>query len=404
MKWAGDYVLTVNAGSSSIKLDLLKVGAENQDDRHHQNATVTGIGQNAAQFITRHGDGGEEVLNLEKSDRSSAISTLTNWMREKADHHSIIGIGHRIVQGGPNHTQPELITDELVEDFRRYINFDPEHLLIALELIQVMREQLPELPQVACYDSNFFHDLPKVAQLLPVPHKYQAEGLRRYGFHGLSYEYLLGEFRRVAGETAANGRVLFAHLGTGASLAALHNGKPVDTTMSFTPASGLMMSTRSGDLDPGIARYMQVVYGLGIEEYNNIVNFQSGLLGMSELSADMEVLLQNEANNEAVAQTIQLFVYQVKKAIGSLSVTLGGIDSIVFSGGIGENAVPIRSRICEGLGFLGVEIDEVKNQEHAECISSPTSRVGVHVIKTYEAQVIIDQVLQTLQAADSQAD
>ena len=402
MKWVGDYVLTVNAGSSSIKLDLLKVGSDDQDDRHHQNATVTGIGQTGAQFITRHGDGEEETQSLDQSDRSSAISTLTNWLREKADHHSIIGIGHRIVHGGPNHSQPELITDALVEDFRKYINFDPEHLLIALELIEVMREQLPELPQVACFDTNFFHDLPKIAQLLPVPRKYQAEGLRRYGFHGLSYDYLLGEFRRVAGEQAANGRIIFAHLGTGASLAALYQGKPIDTTMSFTPASGLMMSTRSGDLDPGIARYMQVVYGLGIEEYNDIVNFQSGLLGMSELSADMQVLQQYEASNEAAAEAISLFVYQVKKSIGSLATTLGGIDSIVFSGGIGENSVAIRSRICQGLGFLGIELDEAKNQEHAECVSVAGSRVGVHVIKTYEAQVIINQVLQTLQAADNQ--
>lgn len=400
MKWVGDYVLTVNAGSSSIKLDLLKVGSDEDTNRHHQNATVTGIGQAGAKFITRHGDDAENILSLEQSDRTSAIGVLTNWLREKADHHSIIGIGHRIVHGGPNHNQPEFITDALIEDLKRYINFDPEHLLIALELIEVMRAQLPEMPQVACFDTYFFNSLPRIAQLLPVPRKYQADGLRRYGFHGLSYTYLLGEFARVAGDQAAQGRVIFAHLGTGASLAALSGGKPIDTTMSFTPASGLMMSTRSGDLDPGIARYMQVVYGLGIEEYNNIINFESGLLGVSEVSADMRVLLQNEATNQGAADAVSLFVYQTKKAIGSLAVTLGGIDSIIFSGGMGENSAAIRARICEGLGFLGVELDDAKNQQHVECISSANSRVGVHVIKTYEAQVIINQVLDTLQTVE----
>lgn len=402
MNWIGDYILTVNAGSSSIKLDLLKVGADSQDDSHHISATVTGIGQATAKLTTRKEGDEAQTVTLETTDRSPTISTLTTWLRDVAEHHKIIAIGHRIVHGGPKHNQPELITDALIQDLKKYVNFDPEHLLIALELIEVMSDQLPELPQVACFDTNFFHELPKIAQLLSVPRKYQAEGLRRYGFHGLSYTYLLSEFRKIAGDQAAGGRVIIAHLGSGSSLAALQGGKPVDTTMSFTPASGIIMSSRSGDLDPGIARYMQVEHNLGIEEYNHMVNFESGLLGVSEMSADMYTLLQNEGSSEPAADAVNLFVYQVKKAIGALTTTLGGLDSLIFSAGIGEQSSAIRARICDGLGFLGIELDEGKNQQHAECISSQNSRVGVHIISTYEAQVIIKQVTDILNTAKSE--
>lgn len=394
MKWVGDNVLTVNAGSSSIKLDIFRVGAVEQDNKHHKSALISGIGQSKVVFTTWDGTDEPQNVELTSNDRSSAISVLTNWLREFEAHHKIVAIGHRIVHGGPNHRAPEHITKALIDDLTKYINFDPEHLYIALELIEVMRGQFPYVPEVACFDTDFFKDLPATGQLLSVPRKYQAEGLRRYGFHGLSYTYLVDAFRTIAGEEAANGRVIFMHLGTGASLVALRGGKPVDSSMSFTPASGVMMSTRSGDLDPGIARYMQAQYGLGIEEFNHMVNFESGLLGVSDLSADMYTLTQNEATNPQAADAINLFVHQIRKYIGSLATTIGGLDSVIFSGGIGENSSALRSRICEGLEFLGIELDENSNQQHIECISSPTSRVGVHVIPTNEAHVIVRQVLE----------
>lgn len=394
-------ILTVNAGSSSIKLDVLRAGAANDDNKHHLSAVITGIGQARAVLTTKDGNHEPEQIVLDRSERSNAISTLTSWLREIVDHHEIAAIGHRIVHGGPKHSTPELITVELIEDLKKYINFDPEHLLIALELIGVMRQQFPEIPEVACFDTNFFRDLPKIAQLLSIPRKYQAEGLRRYGFHGLSYTYILGEFRRIAGDAAANGRVIIAHLGSGASLTAVKDGKPIDMTMSFTPASGIIMSSRSGDVDPGIARYLQAEYGMTLEEYNQMVNFESGLLGVSELSADMYTLLQAQATNEYAADAVNLFVYQVKKAIGALATTLGGVDSIIFSGGIGEQSSELRGRILVGLNFLGIELNPDGNQQHAECISSPASAVGIHVIKTNESRVIITQVIETINLSQS---
>lgn len=391
-----DYnILTVNAGSSSIKLDILRAD-ELYQEKHHISAVITGIGQAEAVLTIKDGNHEPEKTQLDRSERSNAIGMLTSWLREATKHREISAIGHRIVHGGPKHCAPELITSELIEDLKKYINFDPEHLLIALELVGVMREQFSEVPEVACFDTNFYVDLPKVSKLLSIPRKYQEEGLRRYGFHGLSYTYILEEFRRYAGEAAANGRVIIAHLGSGASLVALRNGKPVDMTMSFTPASGIIMSSRSGDVDPGIARYLQAEYNLSLEDYNKMVNFESGLLGVSGLSADMYTLLQAQATNEHAADAVNLFVHQVRKAIGALSATIGGVDSVIFSGGIGEQSAELRRRICEGLNYLGIDIDNAANQQHLECVSSSESSVGVHVIHTNESQVIVRQVIQTV--------
>jgi len=221
-------------------------------------------------------------------------------------------------------------------------------------------------------------------------------GLRRYGFHGLSYAYLLEAFRTAAGDTAANGRIIFAHLGSGASLMATQGGKAMDTTMAFTPASGVVMSSRSGDLDPGILGYLHTQTGMSIDQYNHMVNFESGLLGVSDLSADMRTLLEHEAANPQAAEAVDLFVYQIKKAIGGLATVLGGLDSLVFSGGIGQQSSVLRMRVAEGLDFLGIQLDPASNERHAELISVPGGRVGVHVIPTDEAQILSRQVVQML--------
>lgn len=397
-----ENILTINAGSSSIKLDLFLINKPAAGFERLLSVSITGIGLPNAILKVKRQPGEEETRNLLIADQASAIEFMAQWLPDNIAVESLAAIGHRVVHGGPNHSQPELITDDLERELGSFISFDPEHAPAALRLIRALRQQFPNVPQVACFDTAFFHDLPRVAQQLPLPRKYEAQGLRRYGFHGLSYTYLLSAFREMAGETAANGRVIFAHLGSGASLAATRGGKAVDTTMGFTPASGIMMSSRSGDLDPGIIGYLRDQTGMSTEDYTHMVNFESGLLGVSELSADMYSLLRQEATDVRAAEAINLFVYQVRKAIGALSATLGGLDSLVFSGGIGELSAPIRARACEGLGYLGIELDGDRNQRQADLISAPSSRVGVHVIPTDEAQAITKQVIEALGGDRSQ--
>lgn len=365
---------------------------------HRLAVSVTDIGQPSARLHIHETHKENEERAVTVTGQAAVIQTMLDVLSEKITTQDITAIGHRIVHGGPNYSEPRRITDELEQELQSLASFDPEHMPIELELIRTLRERFLDVPQIACFDTSFFHDLPKVAQLMPLPRQYQAQGLRRYGFHGLSYEYLLSAFRDVAGDVAANGRVIFAHLGSGASLAATHSGKPIDTTMGFTPASGIVMSTRSGDIDPGVAWYLHKQAGMSVEAYNHMVNFESGLLGVSGLSADMLTLLNNEAANQHAAEAVDLFCYQAKKAIGGLVASLGGVDSLVFSGGIGEQAPRIRSRICSGLGFLGIELDENSNAQHLECISSLSSRVGVHVIPTDEAQIIGKQTVGVMNA------
>ncbi len=266
--------------------------------------------------------------------------------------------------------------------------FDPEHLPGEILLTQAFQRRFPKLLQIACFDTAFHHDLPRVAQLLPIPRRYEAQGVRRYGFHGLSYEFLLGELARVAGAEAAQGRVILAHLGNGASLAAVHHGKAVDTSMGFTPAAGVPMSTRSGDLDPGLVGYLARTENMNATEFNELVNFQSGLLGVSETSSDMRDLLAREADDVRAAEAVALFCYQVRKWIGAFAAALGGLDTLVFAGGIGENAPAIRARICEGLSYLGIEVNESRNAQTAGVISMDSSRITVRVMRTDEELMI----------------
>jgi acetate kinase len=245
---------------------------------------------------------------------------------------------------------------------------------------------------VACFDTAFHHDLPRVAQLLPIPRRYEAQGVRRYGFHGLSYAFLMGELARLAGTKAAQGRVILAHLGNGASLAAVYRGKSMDTSMSFTPTAGVPMSTRSGDLDPGLVWYLARTEHLDAKGFNEMVNFKSGLLGVSETSSDMRDLLEHETQDVRAAEAVALFCYQVKKWIGAFAAALGGLDTLVFAGGIGENAPVVRARICDGMGFLGIQLEERRNAANEGVISSETSRVPVRVIPTDEEWMIANTV------------
>ncbi len=301
-----------------------------------------------------------------------------------------------MVDGGPKYSEPLRITPEVVEELRSLSPFNPDHLPEEILLTAAFHRRFPDLPQVACFDTAFHHDLPRVARLLPIPRRYEAQGVRRYGFHGLSYAFLMEELARLAGPEAARGRVILAHLGSGASLAAVCDGKSLDTSMSFTPAAGVPMGTRSGDLDPGLVWYLARTEKMSPKQFNEMVNSQSGLLGISETSSDMRELLNREAQDVRAAEAVALFCYQVKKWIGAFAAALGGLDTLVFAGGIGENAPPVRARICDGLGFLGIELEDERNAANEGVISAAASPVAVRVIRTDEERMIAEAVCRVL--------
>jgi acetate kinase len=319
-----------------------------------------------------------------------------DWIEEHSGRDSLTAVGHRLVHGGPKYNKPQRIAAEMIEELHQLSPFDPEHLPEEILLIEAFYRRFPDLPQVACFDTAFHHDLPRVAKLLPIPRRYEAQGVRRYGFHGLSYAFLMGELSRLTGTEAAQGRIILAHLGNGASLAAVRDGKSLDTSMSFTPTSGVPMSTRSGDLDPGLFWYLERTEGLDAKRFNEMVNFQSGLLGVSETSSDMQDLLAHEASDVRAAEAVALFCYQVKKWIGAFAAALGGLDTLVFAGGIGENAPTVRARICDGLEFLGIELVEKRNAANEGVISTAASRVAVRVMHTDEEQTIARSVRHLL--------
>jgi acetate kinase len=329
-------------------------------------------------------------------DHTKAVDALMDWIEERSERDVLTAVGHRVVHGGPKYSAPQLITKEMVEELHRLSPFDPEHLPEEILLTEAFHRRFPDLPQVACFDTAFHHDLPRVARLLPIPRRYEAQGVRRYGFHGLSYAFLMEELARLAGAKAAQGRVILAHLGNGASLAAVHNGESIDTSMSFTPAAGVPMSTRSGDLDPGLFWYLARTEGFDAKRFNEMVNFQSGLLGMSETSSDMRDLIECETQDVRAAEAVALFCYQVKKWIGAFAAALGGLDTLVFSGGIGEKAPTVRARICSGLGFFGIELEEKRNAANESVISGAASRIKVRVIRTDEEWMIAKTVCRVL--------
>ena len=296
------------------------------------------------------------------------------------------------------HTAPELVTQELLEELRRISPNDPDHLPREIELIETFHQRHPQLPQVACFDTAFHQTMPRVAKLLPIPRRFDAKGVQRYGFHGFSYSFLMEELARLGDPAATAGCVILAHLGNGASLAAVRDGKSIDTSMGFTPTAGLVMSTRSGDLDPGLAPYLARTEQMTTTQFYEMVNHKSGLLGVSEISSDMRDLLDHETQDGRAAEAIALFCYQAKKWIGSFVAALGGLDTLVFAGGIGENAPLVRARICEGLSLLGIELNASRNAETAGVIFTDASRVTVRVVRTDEELMIARSVLRTCAA------
>ncbi|MBS0621989.1 MAG: acetate/propionate family kinase [Verrucomicrobia bacterium] len=372
-------ILTINGGSSSIKFALFEV---RDPFRRIFEGAIERIGLPEATLRVK----GLAPRPVAAKDSTAAVGVLMDWIEEQSLSDALIAVGHRVVHGGPKYSKATRITAEMVEELRALQPLDPEHMPEAILLIEAFSRRFPQLPQVACFDTAFHHDLPRLAKLLPIPRRYEAQGIRRYGFHGLSYEFLMGELAHP------KGRVIFAHLGNGASLAAVLDGKSIDTSMSFTPTGGIPMSTRSGDLDPGLVGYLATLEGLDAKQFNEMFNFHSGLLGISETSSDMQELLSREAEDVRAAEAIALFCYQVKKWIGAFAAALGGLDLLVFAGGIGENAPLIRARICKGMEFLGIELADKLNDANEGVISSATSRVVVQVMHTDEEWMIAKTV------------
>jgi acetate kinase len=394
LKPASQRILTINGGSSSIRFALFDAS---DSLRRLLEGEIERIGLAGATLRVK---GSQQADNFSRPvttpGHAAAVGVLMDWLEKRVGCATLTAIGHRVVHGGPNYSEPERITAGMVAELHRLSPFDPEHLPEEILLTEAFLRRFPELPQVACFDTAFHHDLPRVARLLPIPRRYEAQGVRRYGFHGLSYAFLMGELARIAGAEAAQRRVILAHLGNGASLAAVRDGKSVDTSMSFTSTAGVPMSTRSGDLDPGLVWYLTRTEKMSAKQFNEMVNSQSGLLGISETSSDMRDLLGRETRDVRSAEAVALFCYQVKKWIGAFAAALGGVDTLVFAGGIGENASVVRSRICDGLAFLGIELEEKQNTANERVISTNTSRVAVRVIHTDEEWMIANAVCGVL--------
>ncbi len=397
---AEPHLLTVNGGSSSIRFALYEAGFELTRQLSGKIDRI-GLPGTTLAFDSLSG-ASPERFGLAASDHRSAANSLIDALEERDVFASLRAVGHRVVHG-MRRTEPEVVTAELLDDLERISPVDPEHLPAEIELIRAFRARYPELIQVTCFDTAFHRTLPPVARRLALPRRYQQQGVERYGFHGLSYAYLMEELARLGDPAATHGRVILAHLGNGASLAAVLSGKSIDTSMGFTPTGGLPMGSRSGDLDPGFVGYFARTEGMTAESFHRMVNEESGLLGISETSSDMRDLLDLEAVDGRAAEAVAFFCYQASKWIGAFVAALGGLDTLVFAGGIGENAPSVRARICERLGFLGLRLDETKNAASAGLISADDSWVKVRVIRTDEELMIARSVRRIAFGFESRA-
>ncbi len=386
------FVLALNAGSSSLKFAVFK---GNAPPVRVLSGAIDRIGTPESTFaLQRIGDQQAERARLPVPDHVSALEYLLKRLTETAIE--VAAVGHRVVHGGLHYREPQPVDSAMLMELRRISSFDPEHLPSQIALMEVSAAHFPGVPKIACFDTAFHSTIPRVARLLSIPRRYEAKGVQRYGFHGLSYAYMIQELQCLADASAADGRIILAHLGNGASMAAVRDGRSLDTTMALTPAGGLVMGTRAGDLDPGLMLFLARSEHMTLGQFDHLVNHESGLLGVSETSSDMRDLLVRAGDDVRAAEAVALFCYQAKKWIGAYAAALGGLDTLVFAGGIGENAAPVRARICEGLGFLGIELNEARNAAHASVISSDASRVTVRIIRTDEEVMIARSVHRVL--------
>jgi acetate kinase len=394
MKSGLPCVLTINGGSSSIKFVLYQTGGP-LERRLYGKLERIGLPDARLSFTDVLANQSDE-RRIAAPNHVACVPLLVELLEKKTGVSAVSAIGHRVVHGGPHYRDPVRVDGAMLEELRRISSFAPNHLPSTIALLEVFAAKFPQVPQIACFDTAFHSTLPRVAKLLPIPRRYEAKGVQRYGFHGLSYSFLMQELEVVAGAKAANGRVILAHLGNGASMAAVRDGKSMDTSMGFTPAAGLVMSTRSGDLDPGLVAFLGRSEQMTETQFDRMIHHESGLLGVSEISSDMRDLLARETADVRAAEAVALFCYQAKKWLGAFAAALGGLDTLVFAGGIGENCPAIRARICDGLGFLGIELNGARNAENAAVISAQTGRVTVRVIRTDEELMIARSVCRLL--------
>jgi len=375
-------LLTINTGSSSLKAALYSL-REDTVESPELRVEASTIGSRGCGM--RLADDRGEILDERRDDlpdHAAALDAIMSRLRDRwLDRDDLAAVGHRIVHGGDRHREPQRVTPEVVADLRALVPIDPNHLPHAIAAIEAVGRAYPAVPQVVCFDTAFHSRMPRVARLYALPRQLAQEGIVRYGFHGLSYEYVMEELRRLEPE-AFDACVVVAHLGNGASMAAVRGGVGVDTTMGFTPTGGLVMGTRSGDLDPSVPLFL--LKERSLTEVSDLLNKQAGLLGVSGTSADMRDLLGRETDDGRAAEAVALFCYQAKKFLGALAAALGGLDALVFTGGIGEHSATVRERICDGLEFLGIRLDPDRNAAHARVISSDDATVRVRVVPTDE--------------------
>jgi acetate kinase len=379
-----DYALVLNAGSSSLKFCVFE---RPPGERWHLEARgqIEGIG--TAPRLSVKDENNQSLANQDVAvrDAHEALDTLATWLRSKYDRSRLLGVGHRVVHGGARFTGPTKLNADVLRELHQLVPLAPLHQPYNLAAIEAVFQRLPGIPQVACFDTSFHRGQPAVAELIPLPRDLRQQGLQRYGFHGLSYEYIASVLPQVAPESA-DGRVIVAHLGSGSSLCALKNRKSVDSTLGFTALDGLCMGTRPGSLDPGVVLHLFQTLKLSAKEVETLLYKKSGLLGISGISNDMRELLGR--NESAARLAVNYFVYRAAKEIGALTAALGGLDALVFTAGIGENSPEIRRRICEASAWLGIELDEAANANRQSKISTAGSKISVWVIPTNEELMI----------------
>jgi acetate kinase len=382
-----DFAVVINAGSSSLKFSIYR-HAENEAWRVEARGQIDGIGT-APRLSVKSGAGeplADDALDTQTvGSVGAALDVLAAWLSSHYQGARLVGVGHRVVHGGTRFTGPTRITPDVIEELRGLIPLAPLHQPHNIAAIDAVARRLPDVPQVACFDTSFHRTLPDVAKVVPLPREIRAAGVQRYGFHGLSYEYIASMLPEVAPEVA-NGRVIVAHLGSGASLCAMRGRKSVDMTFGFTSLDGLCMGTRPGVLDPGIVLYLFQSLGMSAKAVAGVLYKESGLLGLSGISNDMRALLGS--SEPAARLAVDYFVYRATREIGSLAAALGGVDALVFTGGIGENSAEIRRRICDASAWLGIELDARANDAHEPRISRAGSRVSAWMIPTDEELVI----------------
>ncbi|NTV98278.1 MAG: acetate/propionate family kinase [Chlorobiaceae bacterium] len=390
-------ILALNTGSSSLKFSLYLAG---EGEKLLYTGSLDRIGRDGGRFFLKSG-GGKHLFDesVSQADHAAACGYVFSRLIS-LDEGTPDAVGHRMVHGGPHYSAPVILSPEILLSLGELSPYAPEHLPPALDAVRHVWKIFPGTVQTACFDTSFHSSMPPVARFYPLPEEVRNEGVLRYGFHGLSYEYLMHELECQGGRAAAKGRVVLAHLGHGASMAAVREGRSIDTSMGFSPAGGLVMSTRSGDLDPGVMLFLlqqERMTAAGIKE---MVNLRSGLLGISVFSDDMRVLLAKEQENLKAREAVDMFCYRAKLCIGSYAAAMGGLDTIVFSGGIGSHSAEIRARICGGLGFLGVVLDSPRNHLSSPVISSEGERVTVRVIETNEELMIVRHTMNLLSSAE----